>query len=76
MRVLRIKARLPGSDRSDRLGDEYEQVHERIRDPPVRQGFEDVGLIIGRIRACSTKTSSCSVVSAWVATVDSSICLR
>ena len=76
MRVLRIKARLPGSDRSDRLGDEYEQVHERVRDPPVRQGFEDVGLIIGGIRACSTRTLSCSAVSIWVAMVDSSIGLR
>ncbi len=76
MRVLRIKARLPGSDRYDRLMHEHEQVHERVRDPPVRRGFEDVGLIIGQIRACSTRTVSCFGVSIRVAMVDSSVCLR
>src|SRR6267143_1869523 len=49
---------LPGGDRCDCLVDEHEPVHERVRGLPVRRGSEDVGLIIGRIRACSTRTIS------------------
>ena len=71
-----MKARLLGSDRYDCLANEYEPVHELGRDPPVRQGFEDVELIIGRIRACSTRRMSCSAVSIWVVIMDSSIGLR
>ncbi|HYT16833.1 MAG TPA: hypothetical protein VEO18_01135 [Thermoplasmata archaeon] len=56
--------------------DEHERVHGRVRDPPVRQGAEDVGFIIGRIRACSTRTISCFDVSIRVVMVDSSIGLR
>ncbi|TLZ82372.1 MAG: hypothetical protein E6K05_05495 [Methanobacteriota archaeon] len=71
-----MKARLPGSDRYDCLVDEYEQVHMRSRDPPDRQGLEDIELIIGRIQTCSTRTMSCSAVSVWAVIVDSSIGLR
>src|SRR2546421_12095360 len=71
-----MKARLSGSDRYDALVDEHEPVAEHGRNPPVRQGFEDVGFIMGRIRACLMTTMSCSAVSIWVVIVDSSIGLR